>query len=178
MRIALLGDTTLSAARDDEHVSAYDWAPLVYTGGYKIADFEQWKKTVFELSRKVDFIMVGGYRKLKRRADSGPKVPYVPPGEVMRWTEKNSPVPVMGINIFNTEDGAMMSVGVSPYEQGGTAAKLARRIIEKGVSPGKIPYATSRQYVVAFRRSALERRKLEIPQIFEAFARATDNYHE
>ena len=122
--------------------------------------------------------MVGGYRKLKRLPDSGPKEEFVPPGEVMRWTEKNSPVPVIGIDIFNTEDGAMMSVGVSPFEQGNTAANMARRILEDGVAPSKIPFATSQQYVVAFRRSALDRRKLQIPKIFEAFARATDNYHD
>ena len=178
VRIALLGDTTLSAKRDEDYVGSYQWAPLVYTGAFTIADFEQWKTTVFGLATKVDFIMVGGYRKLKRLPDSGPKEEFVPPGEVMRWTEKNSPVPVIGINIFNTEDGAMMSVGVSPFEQGNTAANMARRILEDGVAPSKIPFATSQQYVVAFRRSALDRRKLQIPKIFEAFARATDNYHD
>ena len=72
----------------------------------------------------------------------------------------------------------MLSIGVSPYEQGGTAARMARNIIEDRKAPNKIPYVTSRQYVVSFRRSALERRNLQVPKIFEAFARATDNYYE
>lgn len=80
VRIALLGDTTLSAKRDEDYVGSYQWAPLVYTGAFTIADFEQWKTTVFGLATKVDFIMVGGYRKLKRLPDSGPKEEFVPPG--------------------------------------------------------------------------------------------------
>ena len=95
----------------------------------------------------------------------------------MEWTEENSPVPVIGTNPFNTEDGAMLSVGVSPYEQGETMAEMARMIIEKGVAPKAIPIRTSHQYVVAFRKSALERRHMKVPQIFEAFARATENYY-
>ena len=95
----------------------------------------------------------------------------------MEWTEANSTVPVIGTNVFNTEDGAMLSVGVSPYEQGETMAEMARMIIEKHMAPKDIPIRTSHQYVVAFRKSALERRHMTVPQIFEAFARATDNYY-
>jgi len=178
LRTALVADTTLSASRDGEFLDGYDWDPVQYAGSHYVEDFEEWKKTILKIATEVDYILVGGYRKLKQRPDSGPKEKYVQPPELMKWTEENSPVPVLGINVFNTEDGAMLSVGVSPYEQGGTAASMARKIIEDGKAPNTIPYVVSRQYVVSFRRSALERRKLQVPKIFEAFARATDNYYE
>lgn len=174
----MVADTTLSAQRDGDFISSYNWAPVIYKKAHFVKHFDEWKETIQRVSKEVDFIMVGGYRKLKRSATSGPKEKYVPHDEVMRWTEKNSAAPVIGINVFNTEDGAMLSVGVSPYEQGGSAAKMARQIIDKKITANKIPIKTSQQYVVSFRRSALDRRKLAVPKIFEAFARATDNYFD
>ena len=192
LHAAMVADSTLSARRDADYLKSYDWDPLRFLGSHHVKDFEGWKKAILSVAKTADYILVGGYRGLKRRPDilvggyrglkrrpdSGPKEKFVPPNEVMKWTEENSPVPVIGINVFNTEDGAMLSVGVSPYEQGGLAAKMARSIIDDGKAPSAIPYVTSEQYVVSLRRSALERRKLAVPKIFDAFARATDNFHE
>ena len=85
---------------------------------------------------------------------------------------------MIGLNVFNSRDGAMFSVGVSPFEQGETAAKMAMKIIREGQRTSEIPVVTSRQYVIAMRESALERRELKVLDVFEAFARATDNYFE
>jgi hypothetical protein len=178
VRSMLLTDTTLSAHRDGEFLEAFDWAPTRYVGTEYVRDFEDWKTRVLAIGEKTDFLLVGGYRKIKRRPDSPAREGYVPPEELMGWTEAHSPVPVIGINVFNTEEGAMLSVGVSPFEQGREAARMARQIIEKGTPPKDIPIMTSQQYVVSFRQSALDRRRMQMPRIFEAFARATDNYYQ
>ena len=177
VRIMLLADQTISTQRDAEYLKTFAWSPLIYRDARFVGDFETWKAAVRAAPAETDFLLVGGYRQLKPRPDSGPKERYVSARDVMEWTEENSPVPVIGTNPFNTEDGAMLSVGVSPYEQGETMAEMARMIIEKGVAPKAIPIRTSHQYVVAFRKSALERRHMKVPQIFEAFARATENYY-
>lgn len=176
VRIMLLADKTISTQRDAEYLKTYGWNPLIYRDPRFVGDFETWKAAVRDAPGETDFLLVGGYRQLKPRPESGPKERYVTARDVMEWTEANSKVPVIGTNVFNTEDGAMLSVGVSPYEQGETMAEMARMIIEKHVAPKDIPIRTSHQYVVAFRKSALERRHMKVPQIFEAFARATDNY--
>ena len=93
----------------------------------------------------------------------------------MTWTEANSPVPVIGMNTFNSEEGAMLSVGVSPYEQGEVAATMAIKLIE-GVDIKSLPIQTSSQYVVAVRKSALDARNISIPEVFEAYAIASNNY--
>jgi hypothetical protein len=177
VRVMLLADRTISTQRDAEYLKGYDWHPLIYREAKFVGDFESWKAAVRAAPAETDFLLVGGYRQLKPRPDSGPKERYVSAQRVMAWTEANSVLPVIGTNVFNTEDGAMLSVGISPYEQGEAMAEMARMIIEKGVPPKDIPVRTSRQYVVAFRKSALERRHIKVPQIFEAFARATDNYY-
>jgi ABC-type uncharacterized transport system substrate-binding protein len=96
----------------------------------------------------------------------------------MGWTEAHAPMPVIGINVFNAEDGAMLAVGVSPFEQGEVAAEMALTLLRTGQAASEMPVRTSRQYVIAMRQSALFRRQLEVPRIFEAFARATNNFYE
>jgi ABC-type uncharacterized transport system substrate-binding protein len=174
-RVIFLADASHSTERDAEYMATHDWKPVDYKGVETAGTFGEWKKAVKGMRGKTDFLLVGGYRKLHR---TGPDSKFVPADEVMSWTEANSPVIVLGINVFNTEDGAMLSVGVSPYEQGEIASQMALKIIKEGVSPKAIPIVTSSQYVISMRRSSLERRKINVPQIFEAFARATNNYYK
>jgi ABC-type uncharacterized transport system substrate-binding protein len=100
----------------------------------------------------------------------------VAPTEVADWTEANSPVPIVGVNSFNSEDGFMLSIGVSPFEQGEVTAKNALDLLYGRKLATDIPVAASRQYVVAMRESAIKRRNVPIPKVLEAFARATNNY--
>ena len=132
------------------------------------------KASLFEGAIKLwnVFVLVGGYRKLPKSPGSAE---FVNAKEVMTWTEANSPVPVIGMNTFNSEEGAMLSVGVSPYEQGEVAATMAIKLIE-GVDIKSLPIQTSSQYVVAVRKSALDARNISIPEVFEAYARASNNY--
>jgi ABC-type uncharacterized transport system substrate-binding protein len=96
----------------------------------------------------------------------------------MTWTEENSPVPVIGMNFFNTDDGAMLSVGVSPYEQGEVATRMALDLLTDKKKIKDLAVRTSSQYIISVRHSAIRKRELTVPKIFEAFARATNNYFE
>ena len=126
---------------------------------------------------RADVLLVGGYRRMRAsNVTAKTRRVYVKPEEVMAWTEANAPIPTIGMNVFNTEDGAMLSVGVSPFEQAEVAADMALQIIEKGAPPNTIPVQTSRLYVISLREEALKMRRIRVPGVFEAFARSTDNY--
>ncbi len=174
-RVIFLADSSHSTERDAKFMKQHNWQPVNYIGVETASTFDEWKKAVKSMKNKTDFLLVGGYRKIHR---SGPDSKFVPAKEVMTWTEKNSPVLVLGINVFNTDDGAMLSVGVSPFEQGEVASQLALKIIKDGRKANSLPHRTSSQYVISMRRSGLEKRKIDVPQIFEAFARATNNYYK
>lgn len=176
-RALFLGDKSESVQHDADHLASFSWAPIEYLGVTTVDTFDEWKKAVLSLRDRTDFLLVGGYRRL-RLAGAAKGRTFASPKEVMRWTEANSPVPVIGMNVFNTQDGAMMSVGVSPFEQAEVAADMALRIIEKGTAPHAIPVRQPRLYVIAVRESALKKRHIQVPSVFEAFARATDNYIE
>jgi hypothetical protein len=167
-----LSDESHSTERDGGYLDSIDWVGVDYLGRHPKATFDDWQSAVKNMKGKADFILVGGYRKLHKSPGSAK---FVNAKEVMTWTEANSPVPVIGMNTFNTEEGAMLSVGVSPYEQGEVAASMAIKLIE-GVDIKSLPIQTSSQYVVAVRKSALDARNISIPEVFEAYARASNNY--
>ncbi len=174
-RALFLGDQSHSVVLDAAHLSSYqDWNPVDYRGEMFVKTYREWQDFVLKADRYTDYLLVGGYRTLHSTEDKG----FVDAGSVMEWTEANSPVPVLGMNAFNTADGAMLSVGVSPFEQGEIAAKYAFRILRDHEPIGNIPIMTSQQYVISMRKSALVRRNIQLPSVFEAFSRATNNYFE
>ena len=160
-----------------------NWNPVIYNGHKSFDTFVEWKEYVLDSAKETDFLLIGGYRKLHRdkkvmhendkKSRPGQTVSAK---EVASWTEQHSPVPVLGMNIFNASDGAMVSIGVSPYEQGEVAANMALDLISGRKTIDEIPIQTSKQYVVSIRRSALDKRNIKLPQVFEAFARSTNNY--
>ncbi len=175
IRTLFLSDPALSGKRDSAYVDAYDWQPIDHQGSLHVEDYTEWKEFVLKAHESTDFLLVSGYRKLPR---SKAEDKFVPPDELMNWTEKNSQVPVIGMNFFNTGDGAMLSVGVSPYEQGEVASSMALALLSGKKKISDIPVQISKQYVISLRDSAIQRRNMEVPKIFEAFARATNNYFD
>lgn len=174
--IRYLMDPSESMARDRHLVEAFDWAPLEFEGTEVAQDFAQWQEFVASFPEADgQYLLIANYRKLRRSA-SDPEP--VPPDEVMRWTEANSPIPIIGVNVFNVEDGAAVAVGASAFEQGEVAAKLADELLAKNRRGGVIPMVDPRHYVVAINESALARRGLKLPQIYETFARTTFTYVE
>tara|TARA_B110000285_G_scaffold232041_1_gene302189 strand:- start:97 stop:1131 length:1035 start_codon:yes stop_codon:yes gene_type:complete len=167
-----LADESHSTERDGDYLDSIDWVGVDYLGRHPNGTFDDWQSAVKNMKGKADFILVGGYRKLHKYPGSAK---FVNAKEVMTWTEANSPVPVIGMNTFNSEEGAMLSVGVSPYEQGEVAASMAIKLIE-GVDIKSLPIQTSSQYVIAMRQSALDARNISVPKIFETLSRATNNY--
>lgn len=178
VRALFLGDKSSSVRHDAAYLASHKWVSVRYLGVETVDTFEAWKAAIKGMSERTDVVLVGGYRGLRLPPGADGKPVYARANDVMAWTEANSPVPVIGMNVFNTQDGAMLSVGVSPFEQASVAAGMALKILEKNESPNAIPIRTSRLYVVSMREKALKRRRIRVPGVFEAFARATDNFIE
>ena len=174
--IVYLMDPSPSMAGDRNFFETFNWAPLIFKGSMIVKNFKEWKIMVSKLDQLgVDYLLVANYRKLPR-SDEDSRLPS--PQEIMKWTEANSTPPVIGLNIFNVEDGGMIAVGASPFEQGEIAAKMAEIIVKQNISPKDIPKVVNRQYIVAVNQQLLKKRNLKLPQIYEAFARVTSTYVE
>ncbi len=174
--IHYLMDPSPSMQRDRAFFEAFDWSPIRFSGAFVAGNFQLWKQHVRSLREQdIDYLLVANYRKLPRSAtDPG----FPPPAEIMRWTEDNSAVPVIGVNVFNVEDGAAIAVGASPLEQGEVAVSMAETLLEQGLRGGELAMVLNHQYVVAIQKNALNQRDLKLPQIYETFARTTSTYIE
>lgn len=174
-RLVYLIDPSPSMQRDRNFVEAFDWAPLEYAGSLQAESFEHWQQLVEAAAKEGDYLLLANYRKLPRTAGA---TGFVSAKEVMGWTEVHSSIPVIGVNVFNVEDGGALAVGASPFEQGSEAARMAETILEQGQRANRLPTLINNQYVVALHRQALEQRGLHLPQVYETFARTTATYIE
>ena len=102
----------------------------------------------------------------------------MPSAEVAAWTEAHTPLLTLHAWGFYVEDGGMLSIGVSPYEQGEVAVGMAVAMIDDEVRPADLPVRSTSQFIVYLRGSSMEAKGVELPAIYEAFARATDNWFE
>ena len=172
-RMVHLGDRSDNVAVDAKDIEGADWSPFRLVASKRLRSFDEWKQAVEEASAQADFIILTNYQYLLRK--DGEK-DLVPSADVVAWTESNSRVPVIGTNNFMVEDGGMLAVGTSGFEQGEACARMALRILEEGTPPAEIPYAKPRQFLVYMRQGLMEKRGLKLPDVYEAFSRALNNY--
>lgn len=173
-RIVHYSDNSETSQAIHEEIKSFVWNPINLIEHRQIATFDEWKAAIKNANKKADFLLITHYHTIRRSATDKS---VVPPKEVMRWTIENSPLPDIGCWGFHVQDGGMLAFGLSPYEQGEEAAKMAVNIIDKGVQPNQIPIKTSNLFVVYMRESRLKKYGIELPRIYGAFAHATNNYY-
>ncbi|HTJ96962.1 MAG TPA: hypothetical protein VL381_05790 [Rhodocyclaceae bacterium] len=186
LRIMHLGDQSNSVKLDDKSIRTFNWAPLSYVGSKLVRTFTEWQTAVLAAGQDADALFVSNYRRLVRydcKVDTSVKdcvddPKLVSPREVVAWTEINSPVPIIGGNGFYVEDGGMFALGPSGFEQGSEAANLAVQIIVQEASPDSLLQTSTREFVVFMRRTQMAAHDFNLPDLYEAFARAMNNYFD
>lgn len=175
LRIQFIGDRSETVLGDEKFFRHYNWAPLMVLDSKLVNTYDEWQQAVRESEGKADFLITSNYRQIIRSANAPV---LVPASELIAWTENNSPIPVVGTNGFFAEDGGMLAIGTSPYEQGEVAARLATEILDHGKTPKQLPFLATRQFVVAMRGAAIRKRHFDLPQVYESSARASNKFIE
>ncbi|NJN72244.1 MAG: hypothetical protein HC799_05215 [Limnothrix sp. RL_2_0] len=159
-----------------ENMQNFAWGDYEMVSAAEYKTFEDWKAAVREAEETADILLIGGYKSLDYE-DSSLKVPYE---EVLRWTDENSSLLKIGARGVYVEDGGMIAVGVSPYEQGEVAAKMAIALLENHKKIEDLPVQKSQQYLIYMRQSKMDEYSpfLKMPTVYEAFARATNHYFD
>jgi ABC-type uncharacterized transport system substrate-binding protein len=173
-RIVHIGDKSASVMEDSKEIEAADWSPFRLAASKHAGTFDEWKRAVAAASAGGDLILISNYQNVLRQDG---REGFVPPAELIEWTEANSRVPVIGMGGFMMEDGGMLAIGASGFEQGDVAARMTSAILDKGVPAKDIPQVMPRQYLVYMRQAVMDKRGLKLPDIYEAFSRASNNYH-
>lgn len=175
LRIMFLGDASESVRNDERLFRSSDWGQIEVLPSRLATTFDEWQDGVrFANENAVDFVITANYRKILR-SKGGKEL--MKPDEVVAWTEAHARPLVVGTNGFFAEDGGVLAIGTSPYEQGEVAMKMARQILLEGKAPHDIPVQSTRQFVVAMRESSIIRRNIQLPSVYEAAARSSANYY-
>lgn len=172
-RIVHLSDKSSYSRFVVREVKNFNWEPLELVESIEYENFEDWQKAIKAADEKGDFRLITNYHTIQR---STTDKSIVPASEVMAWTEQNSQIPAIGAWGFYVEDGGIISVGVSGFEQGEVAAKMAVDIIEKNQKTTEIPIKKNEQFIVYLRDSGLKKYNIKLPMLYEAFARANEHY--
>lgn len=176
-RIMHISDASSTSEGIHNEIGGFDWSPLQFQDSRQVDTFEEWKQVIKAAEGKTDFLLLTHYHTLRRSAASEE---VVPPQEVMKWTIENSSLPGISFWGFYVEDGGMMAVALSPYEQGEVAARMAVDIIDNGKRPKDIPVYESHLFVMYMRGSQIRERMggMNLPLVYESFARAMNTYYE
>jgi ABC-type uncharacterized transport system substrate-binding protein len=173
-RLAQVVDDSETSRAVQKELLACTWQPLRFTSSM-CETFEQWKALVEKANTEADLLFLTQYHTLKR-SDSDLSV--VPNQEAMAWALEHSRLPIVSCWGFVVEDGAALAIAVSPFEQGEVAGQMAADIIEGRRTPVEIGCVNNRQVMVYMRGRELKRHGIQLPGIYEAFARATSHYFD
>jgi len=171
-KIVHISDASTTSKLIHDELAVLNWSPLKLVKSFQCKTFDDWKKAIKKAHILGDVLLITHYHTIK---DKNNKI--VKPSKVMKWTVDNMKIPDIGCWGFFVEDGGMMSVAVSPYEQGTKAAEMAVKIIDEDIEPSKIKIFKNNQYVIYVRGESIKKRKLKLPKMFEAFAKATNHYY-
>lgn len=176
-RLLHLSDDSDTSRFVHKSITDFDWGPLELEGSRLIGDFDEWKKVVRNAKGKADCLLITHYHTI-RDPENPEKV--VNPERVIQWTVEHSDLPMLGFWRFFMEDGGMMAVGLSPFEQGEVAGRMVIEIIERGIKAGEISHKSNRLFVMYIRKSAFHKRLpgRKIPVELEAFADAVDGSYD
>jgi len=173
LRIRHIGDASETVAFLAGQIGAFDWGADLEVQTRQVKTFADWQREITLANSETDIVLFSLYHTLLRE---GSDTEVVPPTEVMRWTQQNLQKPNVAGWGFSVEEGGMMAIGVSALEQGEEAARMVAQIIDDGKKTTEIPSTSSRQFLIYLREKQLAKYNIKVPQIFEAFARATNNY--
>ncbi len=174
-RIVHVSDNSESSYYIHQELGNVNWEPLKLVASFRCDTFQQWKNAINDAPLYGDILLVTHYHTIKENITDKT---VVPPKKIIEWTEPRLKIPAIGCWGFYVEDGGMMAVAVSPYEQGEEPAKMAVEIIEKNMKASDIPVKVSDHYIVYIREKLVKAKNIPLPKMLEAFARATNHFYE
>ena len=100
--------------------------------------YSDYKEKILEYQDEVDALVILGLSGIKEDNEY-----VVPDVEFERWTTENNNLPDITFWNFHVSSGNLLSVDVSPVEQGRAAADMAYKILIEGHNPSDIEFIST-----------------------------------
>lgn len=181
VRIAHLSDWSSFSRSVSESVRAYDWGEHDLVFSLECKTFGEWQQGLLRANKEADVVFITNYHTLlpvaAEAADSGEKVRTVSGPDVIGWAVDRVELPMFGAWGFLVEDGGMMSLSVSPFEQGEKAAELTNALISGEAIPRDRRHVLNNEVLVFMRPQRMAQWDWTLPNLYTSYARATGNLY-
>ena len=183
LKIAHLSDESIFSSNLTNQVRNYDWYPHTLVSSTECNSFIEWKEAAQKADANADLLFITNYHTLNGQLSAiepHRKIRQiaVPPKEIITWTLRNTSLPLVGAYGFLVEDGGTLSIGISPYEQGDTAADFALKLIKDESISKSFRYVVGKNVLVFMNEKSMSYWGWNLPQLYSSFAQATGNYFQ
>ena len=168
--VQLLNDASPTALSENPRYAAARWGALQWLAPRNVQTFAQWQAVVREASARHAMLLIANYQNLR---DARGRL--VPADEVIAWTERYSLHPAIGAGTNFVADGGLMTLAISGTEQGQVAMGMVLQFLASGQMP---PTRTAQQFLVGLNPALVRKRQLQLPAVYEAFAREVGRFME
>ena len=173
LRLAVLGPATALGRDLGQSLSAYRWSPQRLVASYRAATWSQWQQAVRRANQQADVVLVTSIYGVRRSADG----PLVPPADVVRWTEANSPAALpIGLSVDYVPLGGGLAVTSSPRYVGTIAMETVLRWLGPNLAGAMPAVHLADHFDIGLREAALRRRGLHLPLVYREAARLSGQW--
>ncbi len=174
MRIAVVGIDDLTGTAEMKQVLAHDWGRHRLMNHALVPHFEAWKQYVLGPAKLADVLLVLTIDKVPV-GDVG--MVMARESDVTRWTETHSaPLPI-GVRHSFVQMGGGLAASVPPDELGGLAIQMAFEHLAKPNAQHGMKSVTATAFDISVRQSVLQKRQIELPEIYVQAARAAGHLY-
>ena len=181
VRIAHISDWSSFSRSVSESVRSFNWGKHKLSFSLECQTFDEWKQALLRANDEADVVFITNYHTLlpvsRLQVDAEKKVRTVSGPDVIRWAVDNVEKPMFGAWGFLVEDGGMMSLSVSPFEQGEKAAELTNALIDGEFIPKDRRHLLNNEVLVFLMPKRMHKWEWTMPNIYSSFARATGNLY-
>lgn len=165
-KIAVLGVESETGLAELEQVRHFDWSPHRMTAATVVGTMEAWENAVRTAGADILFLLDTDDL---RRSETDRAI--ISAGEIIRWTEKNSPALPVGTHVRHVAEGGAISFSPPPDDYGEKAMELAIDWLDERMTPGAPPPVESSSFEVAIKQGLLAERGVVLPPIYTEAAR-------
>ena len=166
-RIWAVGSNTVTGRAEIEQFKSMNWSPLNVANVRLVSTTREWKDFSSRIPESDILIALNS----KGLANSEENISS--DNHTDQWTQKDAKNLVIGTQIEFVKDGGALSFSPPADDYGEQAISMALDWLDQRQTPGPPKPVESNHFSVSARPSALERKGIELPQIYIEAARAS-----
>lgn len=169
LQIAIIGVDSATGNAEMKRLLASDWQQHTIGPTSLVKTNQQWRDFVLNAAHQADVLLVLDTDMLQTEE---PGV-LAPVSEIIQWTETHAkPLPI-GIRENYVTHGGGVAISAPPSVYGKLAMQMALQWLNDGIHSSVPPSIQVPYFYVSLRKSALKKRGIEPPLVYQELARST-----